>query len=82
MQQAGGEECNVPEYQGGELFLIEIRALRSDVPPHVRLRRLLKSLLRTYQFRAVRVQETTPASPAVQQSSAPHADGGAAAGDR
>ena len=31
-------------------FTITIRALKSDVPVYVRLRRILKSLLRTYSF--------------------------------
>jgi hypothetical protein len=70
----------MPEYQGSEEYRIEVRALRSDVPPHVRLRRLLKALLRTYQFRAVRVQETTPPLPALP--AAKHADGAADVGDR
>ena len=32
-------------------FTLTIRALKSDVPVYVRLRRVLKSLLRTYDFR-------------------------------
>ena len=32
-------------------FTLTIRALKSDVPVYVRLRRVLKSLLRTYNFR-------------------------------
>ncbi len=32
-------------------FTLTIRALKSDVPVYVRLRRILKSLLRTYDFR-------------------------------
>jgi hypothetical protein len=40
-----------PEYQ------LTIKSLRSDVPPHVRLRMILKALLRAYQFRCVDVRE-------------------------
>jgi hypothetical protein len=50
-------------HQGGEEFTLVIRALRSDVPPVVRLRHALKAILRTYEFRAVSVSETTPRLP-------------------
>jgi hypothetical protein len=63
-------------HQGGETYLLEIRALPSSVPPITRLRRVLKSLLRAYDFRAVHARETTPAVEAEA------ADGGAGVGDR
>ena len=34
-------------------FTLTLRPLKSDVPVYVRLRRVLKSLLRTYDFRCV-----------------------------
>jgi hypothetical protein len=39
-------------HQGGERYTIEVEALPSDVPPHVRLRQWLKA--------ALRVSDTTP----------------------
>jgi hypothetical protein len=50
-------------HQGGEEFTLVLRALKSDVPPAVRLRRLFKTLLRACEFRAVSVSETTPRFP-------------------
>jgi hypothetical protein len=45
---------------GGEVFTIQVRALPSDVPPHQRLKRLLKLLLRGFEFRCTRIEEPTP----------------------
>lgn len=50
-------------HEGGEEYLIHIRAMRSDVPPIIRLRHVLKQLLRTYEFRAVAIRDVTPALP-------------------
>jgi hypothetical protein len=47
-------------FQGGEEFTIQVRALPSDIPLHQRLKRLLKLLLRVFEFRCTRVEETSP----------------------
>ncbi len=39
----------------GTSFTLVLQALPSDVPVMIRLRRVLKGLLRTYDFRAVSV---------------------------
>jgi hypothetical protein len=49
-------------------YRLTLRPLASDVPVPVRLRSVLKRLLRSYQFRAVAVEEVRaepPATPAV-----------------
>jgi hypothetical protein len=51
------------EHQGGETYILTLRALPADVPPEVRLRRCLKHLLRSLQFRAVSVRDATPELP-------------------
>ena len=38
-----------------ETFTLTIRALPSDVPVMIRLRRILKGLLRSYDFRCVSI---------------------------
>lgn len=55
----------MPEHKGGERFTIELEALRDSVPPAVRLRRWLKSALRSARFRALTVRDTTPTLPPV-----------------
>jgi hypothetical protein len=45
-------------------FVLTIEGLPDAVPVAARLRRLLKSLLRGYRFRAVRVQEVSTDGPA------------------
>ena len=50
-------------------FTLTIRALKSDVPVYVRLRRILKSLLRAYDFQCTyytmtpTLSHTTPPTP-------------------
>lgn len=72
-------ERNLPpgpgQHQGGETYVIELRALRSKVPPINRLRHVLKALLRTYEFRAVSVRETTPPARPVGNVRGPGKDG-------
>jgi hypothetical protein len=48
---------------GGESFSLEIVALKSGVPVYTRLKAVCKRLLRTHDFRLVRISETTPALP-------------------
>jgi hypothetical protein len=48
------------EHQGGEEYLVRLRALPSDVPPVIRLRHALKRLLRDYELRCRDVQDVTP----------------------
>ncbi len=38
-------------------FVLHLRPLPADVPAHIRMRRLLKTLLRGYRFRCVRARE-------------------------
>ena len=47
------------------LYTLTLRPLKSDVPPIIRLRRVLKSLLRTYDFRCVDHRETPTLSHAI-----------------
>jgi hypothetical protein len=68
--------CQGPN-KGGEEYTLTIRALKSGTPPIIRLRHVLKSLLRTYEFRCVSVSETTPALPPLPT----HADGAGGSGD-
>jgi hypothetical protein len=44
-------------------YRLTVRALPDDVPPVIRLRRLLKHSLRALGFRAVSVEEVPPAPP-------------------
>jgi hypothetical protein len=53
----------VTRHQGGETYLVELRALPDDIPPATRLKRWLKSALRAANFRATRISETTPKLP-------------------
>ena len=49
--------------RGGESFRLDIVALRSDVPVYTRLKSVCKRLLRSFQFRLVRISETTAKRP-------------------
>jgi hypothetical protein len=44
-------------------YRLTLRALRSEVPPTIRLRSVLKRLLRTFQFRCLEVQEMRDVPP-------------------
>jgi hypothetical protein len=50
-------------HQGGEEYLIRLRALPSDVPPIIHLRHALKRFLRDYDLRCRSVEDVTPALP-------------------
>lgn len=52
-------------------YLLILRALPADVPAVIRLRRLLKSLLRRYQFRCLRAVEVAADQGADQATDAP-----------
>jgi hypothetical protein len=41
----------------GEVILVTLRALRSDLPLSIRLRHLLKRALRDWQLRCIRVED-------------------------
>jgi hypothetical protein len=63
----------MPEHQGGESYQLDLVALRDGrgVPPHVRLKTLLKHLLRTHRFRCTGVRDTTPRLPPLQPQDGP-----------
>jgi hypothetical protein len=51
----------VYKHQGGEEFILTLRALGDDdAPPTVRLRQLLKHALRCLRLRCTDARETTP----------------------
>jgi hypothetical protein len=66
-------------FQGGEEYLLRLRALPSDVPPIIRLRHALKRLLRDYELRCRDIQDVTPQLPPLPP--ARRADGAAGGGD-
>ncbi len=51
-------------HKGGETYRLTLRALPSGYPPIGRLKRALKQLLRTFELKAVEVEELTPCPPA------------------
>jgi hypothetical protein len=53
----------MPEHQGGEVYVVTLRSLPSDIPPVVRLRHALKRFRRAYDLVATRVEEVKPAAP-------------------
>ncbi len=47
-------------HQGGEEYELRIVAKPDDAPAIIRLRRILKALLRTYNFRCTSCRDVTP----------------------
>jgi hypothetical protein len=67
-------------FQGGEEYLVRLRARPSTVPPLARVKQLLRAARRTNGLRCRSVHDVTPRPPDVPP--ARHADGGAGCGDR
>jgi hypothetical protein len=66
LEEASASAGASPAEPGGRsmadrpLYRLTLRPLPGDVPPAIRLRAVLKRLLRSYGFRAVRVEEVRP----------------------
>jgi hypothetical protein len=65
----------MPRHQGGEEYTLVLRALKSEAPPVIRLKRVLKALLRAYDFRCTSCRDVTPKLPPLPPTASPAALG-------
>ena len=57
-------KSRVPPRDTDQRYRLELRSLPSEIPPEIRLRRLLKALLRQYAFRVTDYRLDAPAATA------------------